>query len=1003
MCRTKLVRLAAIGLAVAALAPRAVFAQAVISGVVKDASGAVLPGVTVEAASPVLIEKVKSAVTNDTGQYRIVDLRPGSYDVTFTLTGFSSVKREGVELAGTSTATINADLKVGSVEETITVTGAAPLVDVQGTETERSISHELLDSVPTSRTIHAVATLIPGLSVQGGSGNPNVADVGGSALGITPQASIHGGAPNDQRLLMEGLPLQAAAGNNTDFQVNMGSIQELTIDTAGGSAEEFSGGVRLNIIPREGGNLFHGSLFVDGAGPALQTSNYTDRLAAAGFPKPNPLKPLLKTYNINPAVGGPLKKDKLWFFAAVNRSRNTTVIPVYPNLNVGNPAAWTYVANPSGEYSNIDILFYGENGRLTWQATPKNKFAFYHDTQVRCSCPQGSAAQAPESQPSRYLPVARFTSLSYTAPISNRLVFDASALYRYDGVRTSGAMNISPSIISVVDNGLDLTYRNYGSEANENVNRNYNVRGSISLVTGAHALKAGFQTERTKNQSYQNMNDSETRYRFTSGVPNQITLFADPRSFEIRGRDIDLFIQDRWTVKRFTFTGGLRYDDYATSFPDQSLGPVPLAPNRNVSFPAADGARIRDITPRMGVAYDVFGNGRTAVRASMNKYLTAMVTGSSGVEYNFGYRLSPANLVAASTTRSWTDSNKNFIPDCVLSQITANGECGAMANSSFGLPVVSNTYDPALLDSWNKRSSNWEFTAGLQQQVLDRMALEVLYVRRTYANQIVTDNLALAASDFTKFSITAPADSRLPGGGGFTVGGLYDVNPAKFGQTNNFTTAESNYGDMMRRWQGIDVIANVRAMRGLTFQGGVASGSYAQDVCDLKAAVPEATKSLSLPFYSNGPTDPYCRFTAPWITQIKGLGSYAVPKVGAQVSLALQSMPGPPVVATYNATNAVVQPSLGRVLSGSVANVPVNLIEPGTLYGERMNLVDLRVSKLLRFGGRKVSLDMDVFNLFNVDTVLLQNNAYAPNTSTWNTPQTIVAGRLIKFGGQFEF
>ncbi|MES1256500.1 MAG: carboxypeptidase regulatory-like domain-containing protein, partial [Acidobacteriota bacterium] len=617
MCRAKLVRLAIVGLAVATLAPRAAFAQAVISGVVKDASGAVLPGVTVEAASPVLIEKVKSAVTNDTGQYRIVDLRPGSYDVTFTLTGFSSVKREGVELAGTATATINADLKVGSVEETITVTGAAPLVDVQGTETERSISHELLDSVPTSRTIHAVATLIPGLSVQGGSGNPNVADVGGSALGITPQASIHGSAPNDQRLLMEGLPLQAAAGNNTDFQVNMGSIQELTIDTAGGSAEEFSGGVRLNIIPREGGNLFRGSLFVDGAGPALQTSNYTDRLAAAGFPKPNPLKPLLKTYNFNPAFGGPIKRDKLWFFAAVNRTRNTTVIPVYPNLNVGNPAAWTYVANPNGEYSNIDILFYGENGRLTWQATPKNKFAFYHDTQVRCSCPQGSAAQAPEAQPSRYLPVARFTSLSYTAPISNRLVFDASALYRYDGIRTSGAMNLSPSIISVVDNGLDLTYRNYGSEANENVNRNYNVRGSISFVTGAHSLKAGFQTERTKNQSYQNMNDSQTRYRFTNGVPNQITLFADPRSFEIRGRDIDLFIQDRWTVKRFTFTGGLRYDDYKTSFPDQSLGPVPLAPTRNVSFPAADGARIRDITPRMGVAYDVFGNGRTAVRASM--------------------------------------------------------------------------------------------------------------------------------------------------------------------------------------------------------------------------------------------------------------------------------------------------------------------------------------------------------------------------------------------------
>jgi hypothetical protein len=597
----------------------------------------------------------------------------------------------------------------------------------------------------------------------------------------------------------------------------------------------------------------------------------------------------------------------------------------------------------------------------------------------------------------------RFTSLSYTAPISNRLVFDASALYRYDGVRTSGAMGLSPSLISVVDNGLDLTYRNYGSESNENRNRNMDLRGSMSMVTGAHALKFGFQTERTKNESYQIMGVSQTRYRFTSGVPNQITLYADPRSFELNGRDIDLFVQDRWTIKRLTLSGGLRYDDYKSSFPDQSLGPVPLAPTRNVTFPAADGARIRDITPRLGATYDVFGNGRTAVRASLGKYLTAMVTGSSGVEYNFGYRLSPANLVAASTTRSWTDTNKNFIPDCVLSQVTANGECGAMANTSFGLPVVSNTYDPALLDSWNKRSSNWEFVTGVQQQVLDRMALEVMYVRRTYANQIVTDNLALAPSDFTQYSITAPIDSRLPGGGGYTVSGLYDVNPAKFGQTNNFTTAESNYGDMMRRWQGIDVIANVRAMRGLTFQGGIASGSYAQDVCALKTGVPEGTKTLSLPFYTNGPTDPYCSFSQPWLTQFKGLGSYEVPKVGAQVSVAIQSMPGPAIVATYNATNAVVQPSLGRVLSGGVANVPVNLIAPGTLYGERMNSFDLRVSKVLRFGGRKLSLDMDLFNMFNVDTVLVQNNSYSPTTTTWNTPQTTIAGRLIKFGGQFQF
>ena len=987
-----------------------VFAQAVVTGVVKDVSGAVLPGVTVEASSPVLIEKVRSAVSDGNGQYRIIDLRPGNYDVTFSLAGFNTLKREGIVLAGTGTAAVNADLKVGSVEETITVTGAAPLVDVQGVASEHSVTRELLESVPTGGTLHNVATLIPGLAIQGGGSNPNVADVGGSALSFTPQALIHGGVGGDQRLLMEGLPLGATGrGNTTDFLINVASIQELTIDTAGMSAEDNSGGVRMNIIPREGSNQLHMTVFGEGAGPALQSVNFNDSLAARGYPAPNPTKSLQKSYVINPAIGGPLMKDKLWFYGAVNRMHNANYVAIYPNKNAGNPNAWLYAPDPSGTFPSLDILLYGTNGRLTWQATPRNKLAFYYDTQGKCGCPMASAAVSPEAQVSSILPIERFSSISYTMPISNRLIVDISALDRLDATRTVGALPIDPSMVGVVDNGIGITYR--ASTALQETqplfrNRNDNLRGAVSLVTGSHAFKAGFQSEFATNFNSNSAGTQNVAYRFTNGVPNQITEFADPREITNQARELDLFVQDRWTVNRLTLTGGLRFDYYHSYFPDQTLGPILFAPTRNISFPAGDGVSLKDITPRLGAAYDVFGNGKTAVKASLNKYLNAMNTGTPGAGvYTFGYPLNPINRLVTTTTRSWTDSNQNFNPDCDLLNTGANGECGALANSSFGQPVITTTYDPALLNSWNNRLFSWEFLAGVQQQVLDRVSVDVTYIRRSYGNYIVTDNLSVAPSDMTQFSIVAPVDARLPNGGGQTIAGLYDVNPNKFGQINNFVTLANNYGDITRRWQGVDVTASVRAMNGLTFQGGLSTGSTLQDTCALRAQLPEWNGPGGTgAFNAVLPTIPYCNFTTLWLTQVKGLGTYSVPKVDVQISAGFQSMPGPAISADFNANAAFTQPSLGRAISGGASSISVNLVAPGTLYGERMNTVDLRFSKTFRFAGHaRLGANVDLFNVFNGSAVILQNNSFSTTTASWQTPQTVLAGRLIKLGGRFDF
>ena len=984
----------------------AAFAQAVITGVVKDASGAVLPGVTVEAASPALIEKVRTAVSDGSGQYRITDLRPGSYDVTFSLTGFTTVKREGVTLSGSATALINADLKVGTVAETITVTAATPLVDVQSLATQRAITRDLIDAVPTGRTVQNVAQLIPGVASNTSVAGANLpsSDVGGSGQGGLQQVSIHGGTYNDQRVLMDGLPLNTAVGNLSGFLTNLSSTQEFSIDTSAVSVEDNSGGVRMNVIPREGGNIFHATVYGDYAGPALQGVNFNSDLAARGYPAPNPEKSLKQSYVINPAGGGALKKDTLWIYAAANRTHSETYTSMYPNKNAGNPNG-LYVADTSQPQSIFDTLLYGENARATWQITPKNKFAAYYDSQVRWIAPQATATVSPEAQSWTPYTDQHFISGTYTAPVTNKLLLQAAVLDRLEGWRRSPSPLTAPGAANVNDTVTGITTGSFGpQEYSENVNRNRNIVGSASFVTGSHAVKAGVQYQWSRAQTYNYvMSPLNLQYTYANGVPTSLTEFVDPRGQATMAGDTGLYLQDRWTVRHLTLSGGVRYDRFHTYWDPQTLGPVLLAPNRNLSLPEGDGVDWKDLTYRFGGAYDLFGNGKTAVKASINKYLGAQFASSS-----FGNTLNPATRIGVSTTRSWADANKNFVPDCNLQQVTANGECGALANSTFGQSTTFATnFDPAILSGWNLRDYQWEFAASVQHQLLSRLSVEVGYYRRTYGNFKVTDNLSVAASDFSTFSIVAPTDSRLPNGGGQTIAGLYNVVPAKFGQTSNLVTDAGNYGSQIYRWQGVDVSAAVRAWSGLSFQGGFSAGSTLSDNCEVLAKLPELTSSFNAGqgFQPAGSTtNPYCAFSSPYQPSIKGLGTYTVPKVDVQVSGSFQTNPGLPIAANFNATNAFTQPSLGRVLAGNAANVSVNLVAPGVLYTDRVNQVDLRIGKIIRFAGRgKVSANLDLFNMFNRAPILIQNNGFSPTTSVWQTPQNILPARQIKVSAQFDF
>jgi hypothetical protein len=267
--------------------------------------------------------------------------------------------------------------------------------------------------------------------------------------------------------------------------------------------------------------------------------------------------------------------------------------------------------------------------------------------------------------------------------------------------------------------------------------------------------------------------------------------------------------------------------------------------------------------------------------------------------------------------------------------------------------------------------------------------MEVSYFRRWFGNFIVTDNRALAPADFDPFSITTPAHPRLPGGGGHLISGLYNIKPPKFGvPADVYVTFASNYGKQTERWNGVDLTLNARPRAGVLLQGGLSTGRRTTDNCEILAKLPEIA-----------PTNPYCHVQTKFLTDVKFLGLYTIPRVDVQVSGTLRNESGPQILADYNATNADVAPSLGRNLAGGARNVSVNLVEPGTMYGERRNQLDLRVAKVFRIAGTRTSAGVDIYNVFNASPVLTQSNAFA----TWLRPQSILLARFLKLSMTVDF
>jgi hypothetical protein len=964
-------------------------AQSGIAGVARDTSGAVLPGVTVEAASPVLIEKVRSVVTDSEGNYKIIDLRPGVYAVTFSLAGFSTVKRDGIELPAAFTATVNAEMQVGSIEETITVSGAAPLVDVQNVTSQRLLSRDLLESIPAARSPQGFAALTPGVTSQG---------IGVLQGGVIEQnTAIHGASQNESVWMIDGMSTGSAngtGGQSVVFRIAQVYVSEINLSTGGNTAEYPFGGLVTNIIPREGGNSFSGSLYLEYVGKSFATSNLTENLRAQGFTNGS-LSNLRRLWDVSPAVGGRLLRDKLWFFSSY---RHFGVIQTragtFDNLT---PQGWAYTPDLTRP-ATAKVTNVSRNTRLTWQVTPRNKFSIFVDAAPQTVWQRGyyvaSLRLSPEATVyTPYQPNA-FKTASWKSPLTNRLLLEAAVAHNaadYDNRRHTpdtcacSAPEIGYDVISAGEATTATIWRsnstviaggpnNYGHVAGHSTD----VKGSLSYVTGSHAAKAGLQYHNA-GQWWSEVANGSVAYLFRNGLPSSLAQYANPTRYENSvPANFGLFVQDQWTIRRLTLTGGLRYDQFKMVGKPEHLDAGFWVPARD--FPGTTLVRWKDLSPRMAAAYDVFGDGKTAVKASFGRFVFAQAVSRSGIGANNAVLRS-----VLSVTRTWNDANRSLSPDCDLVNPLANGECGQISNLNFGRDNPNATaWDPELLDGL--RQYSWETTAVVQRQLTRGVSVSLGYYHRTYTNFTANDNQLVTPADFNQYCITAPVDPRLPGGGGNRICGLYDVSPALFGRNQTVVRDAAHYGTQTQVYDGVDLTESIRLPAGATISGGLNWGRTKTNAC----FVVDSPGALR-----------FCEIAPPFIPTATFSGFVPLPWWGLVTSATYRDFPGTQITGTYLATNAEIAPSLGRNLSNGVnGTVNVELIQPGTMYGPHARQLDTRLSKRFQIGRRRIVANLDIFNLFNktgTDTITLQ---YGPN---WQRPTLLQQGRYFKLSGQFDF
>jgi hypothetical protein len=999
--------------------PAAAHAQSAIAGQVKDTSGAVLPGVTVEASSDVLIEKTRSVITDGEGAYRIVDLRPGTYVVTFTLPGFQTFKREGLEVPANFTATINADMKVGALEESVTVSGASPVVDVSSNSKSQVLNRDVLDAVPSAKTIQSLGQLVVGVSLS----SP---DVGGSRAMQQTYFAVHGVGASGTMVTVDGLITNGTMGDGAvQAYHNEAMIQEAVYQTAGGAAETITGGLNMNLVPKDGGNKFSGGFKFAKSPESWQGDNLTDGLKAMGV---TGVDKIANFYEWNAEQGGPIAKDKLWFYGAFRHARydkpiaNTYITPgtvAYPQAYQQCAASGNCEQGISDEKMDNPIL------RLTWQVSPRNKFAIYNDRAMRLRGHAMNALNDPQTASFVWhTPTFATGSAKWTSTLTPRLLLEGGASFnreRYDTLFQDGifAERNTPAWYKNArksDNSLGYVWNAAGLQLGNYPDR-YNLSAATSYVTGTHNIKVGFQDSFGPYRRYNNTNaDLYQVYNTPASactatncalVPQSVSVYNTPLEVEeYLDANLGIYGQDSWHMNKLTINAGLRYDHVKQHIVGQKaqVGRFAASPAyEDISMPVWN-----DLSPRTSAVYDVFGNGKTAVRAGFNRFMTAATTG-------FAQLYNPT--ASTSQTLTWTDSNGDDIAQgdrgCVY--LAAGCEINfANLPSNFGVRSL------ARFDENLSRPYQLAYNVGVSHEVFTGIAITAEWFHSTFKDLIARNNVALSASDYTPVTIYNPVSK-----GTVTA---YNLAASKASAVDYL---DSNDADLQRSYDGFEINFNARLPKGARLFGGSSTEKTVSNSCSAAGHNPNL-----LAFCDQS------QYDIPFTTSFKLAGTYPLPFYGITFSGSLQALAGallgadalPYGVFTagtgWDATGAAAGPNgrgtyllvtpttnwtaatctdtskctVGqRIIPGMTqSSLTIPLVPAQTEYAPRLTQVDFSFAKNFTVRGMRINPKLDIFNAFNADDyTAVSSTQFA--AATYGRPSVILQGRIIRFGADIKW
>jgi carboxypeptidase family protein len=988
MNRERVIGLVVVSLLLLAFCPATAAAQSVISGQVRDNTGAVLPGVTVEASSPALIEARRSVVTNGQGQYSIINLRPGFYSLTFTLEGFGKVQRAGIDLPSNFTATINVTLSVGSLEETVTVSGQSPIVDVQQAQRTQVLTREILDSIVTSRNTWSQAQLVAGVTMTG-------TDVGGSRYVSDLLLEAHGASGLHTTYTVNGMQVNTLINDGRDQNYYQDqAYEQMAIQTSAGSAEISAGGVQLHMVPKEGGNTFKGQVYAGISPGRWQSDNFTPRLKDAGLLSINRVD---RIFDYNATLGGPIVKNRIWFFQS-----------------------WRYW----GLYTPVLDRFYDDGTPyrteafiwspvvdVTSQVTPRNKVSVHFDRQGKYSGPKiqakypavitgrgadpETAAGYQDGSTPYYVAQAKWAS-----PVSSRLLLEAGIS------RTATNVTLLPNPGVEAPVGSPNWYsRVQKTDLNEGVTWNGGsgqlwrphrdvFSTSATYVTGSHSVKVGTQVNWGAEPRRYFGNGDIFQVRYRSGVPDSVTVRNYPVATNPKmNHDVGVYAQDQWKLNRLTVSGGVRAEWLQSEVGEQNAPAGRFVGERH--FPATQNVpNWFNASPRLGVAFDVFGDGRTAVKFSAGRYVTPHTT-------SFAQRFNPMALTTVALP--WNDR------DLLGRTLATNGD-DIVEDNELDLSRLPSSFGQRQLEKFDpdiKRETNREYGASVQHALRSNVSVSAGYYRRTFHNMYRDDNLLRDFNDYVPVEIVSPYNGE--------VITAYNLKSAT--ELSQVDTLVSNAGPERRtRYQGFELAMEARLRGGATILASSTTQQTITNTCDV-ADDPNELRfcdRFNLPSRYHG---------VPFRRDFKLAGNYTIP-FGILLSAKFTSVPGrtsgdldlidellPINWNISRTTRYTAEGCAGRPCTPGALVIPnlvetslvVPLVPAGTeRFLERQTQLDFGVRKTFKMGRLQWQGQFDLFNALNADTILSERSANF-GTTAYGVPSEILQGRLTRVALQLRF